>query len=132
VADDTPSWLEDMDAYMHPYERRVVDPDTGGEKGKKLAEYALIPVIPLQYVAEVYGFGATKYSDRNWEKGYAWSLSYSALQRHLNAFWDREDFDNESRLPHLAHAVFHCLALMEFMVTHPEKDDRPGGTNAQA
>lgn len=100
------------------------DPLTGGEKGAKLEAFALIPVEPLEEVARVYGYGATKYSLRNWEKGYDWSLSYSALQRHINEFWKGRDLDAESGLPHLAHAVFHCLAMMEWAKTHPEKDDR--------
>ena len=106
-------------------EVRLTDPDTGGQKGQKPEAYALIPVKPLAEVARVYGFGAEKYDSRNWEKGYAWSLSYSSLQRHINAFWGGEDTDPESGLPHLAHAVFHCLAMMEWVETHPEKDDRP-------
>lgn len=106
-------------------EERIVDPDTGGEKGQKDERYDLIPVEPLRQVARVYGMGSSKYSSRNWEKGYAWNLSYAALQRHINAFWGREDLDSESGLPHLAHAAFHVLALMEFTRTHPEKDNRP-------
>lgn len=105
-------------------EIRVTNPVTGGEKGSKPEQYAWIPTGPLAAVARVYGMGAQKYDKRNWEKGYDWSLSYSALQRHVNAFWGGQDNDPESGEPHLAHAVFHCLALMEWMVTHPELDDR--------
>ena len=105
-------------------EVRTVDPDTGGEKGAKLARFDLIPVGPLWALAEVYGYGCKKYSDRNWEKGYKWSLSYAALQRHLSMFWDGHELDAESGLPHLAHAAWHCMALMEWGETHPEKDDR--------
>lgn len=105
-------------------EERMKDPDTGAEKGRKDEEYAYLPVEPLASVARVYGMGAKKYTPRNWEAGYAWSLSYSALQRHANAFWGGEDLDPESNEPHLAHVVFHALALIEYMKTHPEKDDR--------
>ena len=110
-------------------EVRVIDPETGGQKGKKPEEYALIPVGPLAEVARVYGFGASKYTDRNWEKGVAWNLSYSALQRHVNAFWSGEDNDPESGLSHLSHAVFHCFAMMEYSKTHPEKDNRQKGNS---
>jgi hypothetical protein len=105
-------------------EERKKDPDTGGEKGVKLERYEFLPVSPLREVARVYGYGARKYADRNWERGYNWSWSYGALQRHVNAFWGGEELDPESGLPHLAHATFHLLALMEFGRTHPEKDDR--------
>lgn len=102
----------------------MTDPVTGGAKGAKPEAFALIPVKPLEAVARVYGFGATKYEDRNWERGYKWSLSYSALQRHLNAFWRGEEVDSESGEPHLAHAAFHILALMEYCETNRERDDR--------
>ena len=60
---------------------------TGGEKGVKLERFDLIPVGPLTELARLYGIGAKKYDDRNWEKGYEWSKSYAAMQRHANEFW---------------------------------------------
>lgn len=103
----------------------VTDPTTGGQKGQKRARYDLIPARALNQVAEQYGHGASKYADRNWERGYAWSLSYAAMQRHAWAFWSGEDNDPESGLSHLAAVVFHAFALMTFVETHPEGDDRP-------
>lgn len=98
---------------------------TGGEKGTKPERFDLIPVEPLTMLARQYGWGAEKYEDRNWEKGFEFSKSYAALQRHVNAFWAGEDTDPESGLPHLAAAAWHAFALMEFGTTHPEMDDRP-------
>lgn len=98
---------------------------TGGMKGSKLARYDLIPAGPLKRVAELYGKGAEKYADRNWELGYDWNLSFAALNRHLWQFWNGEDYDSETGAPHLASVVFHALALLEFMETHPEFDNRP-------
>ena len=103
---------------------------TGGEKGVKDARFDLLPPAPLHAVANHYGIGARKYEDRNWERGYEWSKSYGALQRHLNAFWSGEDIDEETGSPHLAAAAFHVLALMEFGRTHPEFDDRPATAKA--
>lgn len=109
---------------------------TGGEKGTKLARYDLIPTEPLRAVAEHFGFGARKYADRNWERGYEWSKSYAALQRHANAFWGGQDLDEcdlscpadcvtHTNTPHLAAVIFHAMALLEWNATHPEFDDRP-------
>ena len=109
-------------------EIRITNALTGGQKGSKAEAYAYIPVNPMAAVARVYGYGAQKYAARNWERGYDWSLSYSALQRHITSFWGGEDYDPETGEPHLAHAVFHCLALIEWMTTHPELDDRAKGT----
>lgn len=112
----------------HPFvadEVRLTNELTGGQKGDKPARYDLIPVRPLEQLARLYGRGAAKYAPRNWEKGYVWSLSYAACQRHLNAFWGGEDNDTETGCPHLASAIFHCMAMMEWGVTHPDLDDRP-------
>lgn len=103
---------------------RVVDPVTGGAKEQSIVRHDLMPSGPLSFVAAVFGYGATKYDVHNWRRGYPWSLSSAALMRHLHAWLDGEDVDEESGLPHLAHAVAHCLFLMEFDAIHPDGDDR--------
>ena len=103
----------------------MVDPNTGAQKGRKEERFDLIPPAALRTLARVYGRGSVKYADRNWEKGYDWSLSFGAMQRHAWAFWDGEDIDQDSGLPHLAAVAWHALALLTYMETHPEKDDRP-------
>lgn len=106
-------------------EIRVKDPTTGAEKGSKLARYDLIPAGPLRLLAEHYGRGARKYADRNWERGYRWSLSFAALQRHVWAFWGGENVDAETGSQHLVAVAWHALALLEFANTYPQGDDRP-------
>ena len=97
---------------------------TGGQKGVKLARYGLIPPEALALVAEHYGKGAEKYEVHNWRKGFEWSKSYDAMQRHLAAFWSGEDTDEETGSPHLAAVVFHALTLLTFATEHPDYDDR--------
>lgn len=109
---------------MSDGEVRVVDPQTGGAKGQKLARFDLIPAAALMHLAELYGKGAEKYEDRNWERGYRYGLSFGAMQRHLWAFWNGEYIDPESGLPHLAHAAWHCMTLMQFSEEHIGTDDR--------
>jgi hypothetical protein len=111
--------------YLYPLsEQRETDPVTGGEKGRKLEEYALIPPAPLAELARVYGFGAKKYEPNNWRKGYRWNLSISALYRHIEAWRQGETHDSESGLHHLAHAMFHLNTLMEFERLQLGTDDR--------
>lgn len=105
-------------------EVRVVDPDTGGEKGQKDAQLSALDPLPLLELAKVAGFGADKYERYNFAKGYAWHFSFDAMQRHLLQFWSGEDLDEESGLPHLAHAMWHCHALMTFMLRNRGTDDR--------
>jgi hypothetical protein len=104
-------------------EIRTVSP-TGGEKGVKPERFDLIPVEALSLVAQLYGKGAEKYDEHNWRRGYEWSKSYAALQRHSNAFWQGEDLDPEMGLPHMASVVFHALTLITFMQEQPNFDDR--------
>lgn len=66
---------------------------TGGEKGAKLAAFDQISPVVEQLVAEHFGKGARKYAAHNFRKGYAWSLSYSALRRHLADFWAGKEYD---------------------------------------
>lgn len=88
---------------------------TGGQKGVKEERYDLLPKEGLDAIARVFAFGATKYADHNWRKGYEWGKSYAALMRHLTAFWAGETHDPESGLPHLAHAGFHVLVLLTWL-----------------
>lgn len=77
---------------------------------------------------KVLQFGATKYGERNWEKGIHYSRLYSAAIRHLNAWFEGEDSDKETGLSHLAHATCCILFLLAFVVLNGEGyslDDRP-------
>lgn len=106
-------------------EQTITDPTTGGKKGKKQARFDLIPSGPLWELAELYGKGAEKYDERNWEKGYDWSLSFAAMMRHAWLFWMGEDLDPETGKHHLASVAWHCFAMQEWALTHPELDNRP-------
>jgi hypothetical protein len=106
-------------------EVRVTDPNTGGQKGSKQAVLGDFDPRALMEAAKVCGFGRKKYSRLNYLRGYDWSLSYDALQRHLHLFWDREELDQESQLHHLSHALWHCAALFSFAVRGLGNDDRP-------
>ena len=92
----------------------------------------LIPSQIIEGLASVYTWGCTgkqpPYPPRNWEKGISYTELYNACQRHLLAFWRREENDKESGLSHLWHAMWHCGALA-FYQLFPAKylkfDDRP-------
>lgn len=96
-----------------------------GRKEVKLARLDLIPARPLWLLSEVYGRGARKYEDRNWEKGVEYSKLYGALLRHVLKWWGGEELDPEDGQHHLASVAWHALALLELQDTHPELDDRP-------
>lgn len=97
---------------------------TGGQKGTKDERFDLIPAGALTTLARHYGIGARKYDDNQWRKGYEWSKSYAALQRHLNLWAGGQDIDEETGSPHLAAGAWHCFTLLTFADEHPDFDDR--------
>jgi hypothetical protein len=68
--------------------------------------------------------GATKYGPHNYRLGYEVSKSLDALYRHVLEFQEGVDVDEESGLPPLAHAAWHCLNIIQTLHDHPEFDDR--------
>lgn len=97
---------------------------TGGEKGQKLAQVGSIDPVSILRLAEVSGFGAQKYARMNFMRGYDWSLSFDAAMRHMLLFWAGQDLDEESGLPHVAHAAWHMMALNSFRERGLGTDDR--------
>jgi hypothetical protein len=106
-------------------EVRIKNEETGGEKGRKPQRMELLPWDALLEVSALYAAGAEKYEDNNWRRGYDWSLSFGAAQRHLSQFWMGEDVDEETGCHHLTSAAFHILGLIVFKNEYPELDDRP-------
>ena len=94
--------------------------------GKK-PRYDLLPPELLEETAQVLAFGAQKYSDNNWAKGASWSRYFSAMMRHMWAWWRGEDNDPETGYSHLAHAACCLGFLMAYQRRVIGKDDRLKG-----
>ena len=82
----------------------------------------LIPPQSIIEVGKVFTFGANKHGNYSWMDGIPYGESYAACMRHLMAFQLGRDFDTESGLPNIAHAIARLMMLLE---TLPEWDDRP-------
>ena len=68
----------------------------------------------LWSVGEVGTFGANKYTDSGWMSvENAQSRYMDALFRHILKYKMGEKVDSDSGLPHLAHAAWNILALIE-------------------
>lgn len=110
-----PIWPEDTP----DLKVEVVKYDTG-----KLP-YHLVPPELLEGMCSVLDFGARKYTPRNWELGMDWSRPFSALMRHMWAWWRGESVDPETGMSHLWHAGC-CIA---FLIAYEQRgvgtDDRP-------
>lgn len=102
--------------------------DVGGTKydtGK--ARLELLSPLWLTGVARVLTFGAKKYDDHNWRKGFKQSRVLGAALRHIIAYIGGEDLDPETGLSHLYHASCCLMFASELRVTRPDLDDRYKG-----
>lgn len=86
-------------------------------------------VIPPNVVAEV-GLalleGALKYGSYNYRAiGVRTSTYIDALNRHISAFWNGEDTDPESGLPHIIKAIACLVVLRDSQAYGNVTDDRP-------
>ncbi len=77
--------------------------------------------------------GALKYGRSNFRAiGVRASIYYDAARRHLNAWFEGEDTDPDSGLPHLSHALACLAILVDAEAAGKLNDDRmaPGGYRA--
>ena len=88
-------------------------------------DFSLIPLCTLEDEARVWAYGEKKYAAWNWAKGMDWSVPFACAMRHLSKWQAGEENDEESGLPHLAHAMCNLRMLTLYAKTYPEGDDRP-------
>lgn len=91
-----------------------------------------VPPVALLEVGRVMANGASKYGLMNWRAlPVSSSVYYDAAMRHLMAWWDGQDIDIESGLPHLAHVAANMCILLDAASGPWLVDDRPiaGFTN---
>ncbi len=92
-------------------------------KGKLL--YELVNPKAHADMVNVLTVGANKYFPRNWENGFSWCSVLASLKRHITAFEDGEDYDQETGLLHISHAACNVHFLNSFYYIFPQGDDRP-------
>lgn len=85
----------------------------------------LVPTALIEEVGKVLTFGANKYGDNNWRNSMIWSKPLASAKRHLTAFENGIDFDEESGLLHLSHLACNIGFLLDYYKTYPQGDDRP-------
>lgn len=106
-------------------QRETVWPEEGRKDDGGKAPYHLLAPEFLDATAQVLKFGAEKYSERNWEKGMNWSRPFSAMMRHMWAWWRGEHADPETGMSHLWHAACCVMFLIAYEARTAGKDDRP-------
>jgi hypothetical protein len=89
-----------------------------------------IPMHLFPETARVYGAlglldGMLKYGRANWrEIGVRASIYYDAACRHLDAWFEGEELDPDSGLPHLCHAIACLAIIIDAKEAGKLKDDR--------
>lgn len=106
-------------------QRETVWPEEGRKDDGGKAPYHLLAPEFLDATAQVLKFGAEKYAERNWEKGMNWSRPFSAMMRHMWAWWRGERADPETSMSHLWHAACCVMFLIAYEARTTGKDDRP-------
>ena len=103
----------------------TVWPEEGTKDDGGKVPYHLIAPELMDGVGQILDFGAQKYAPRNWEKGMDWSRPFSALMRHMWAWWRGECADPETGKSHLWHAACCLMFLMAYEARKTGTDDRP-------
>lgn len=80
--------------------------------GDKL-RYDLVPPSAIEALAAVLTFGARKYKPNNWKNCQEPERYLAAMLRHIEAYRAGEEFDKDSGMPHLAHAMTNLAFLIE-------------------
>ncbi len=123
-----------------------VDTGTAGSKKHvKPFRFDLIPPRPLQWLAQHFWRGSTKYDERNWEHGQEFSIYYRSAMSHLLKWWDGKNYDDdpcwddldiEQPQPHeIDAAIWQLVCLRETIARVDEDylplvlDDRPNPTS---
>lgn len=103
-----------------------VGSDPKGAIGATKAPMWLLPPVALRAISWVHGLGNAKYGPWNWRKTRVCASTYiSAIHRHLAAWHEREDNDEESGQSHLAHIGACVNILLDAMHHNKLDDDRP-------
>ena len=94
--------------------------------GIKRVPFSTIPVIPIAEVGLAMLEGSLKYGRHNYRAiGVRSSVYYDAAMRHLTRWWEGEDIDPDSGLPHIVKCLASLIVLRDAEVNGKLTDDRP-------
>lgn len=107
-------------AWTYPPEEDIKKEGVKDFKGK--LRWSLLPFEALEGCIRVLMYGAmTKYAPDNWKKVEPQGVYIDATMRHLIAYLEGEEFDEETEESHLAHILCDILFL-EYNRLHRNKD----------
>lgn len=87
-------------------------------------QWSLVDFKSLEGMVKILEFGAEKYGASNWKKGLKTTEVCESLMRHLFAYLDGEDNDQESGMRHIDHVLCNAMFLSYMDSNKPEFDTR--------
>jgi hypothetical protein len=94
--------------------------------GSRKAPMSTLPAGVLAEIGVAMMEGKAKYGAFNYRiAGIRSSVYYDALQRHIMAWWEGEDIDPASGLPHVVKALSTLVVLRDAQRNGMVNDDRP-------
>jgi len=85
---------------------------------------ALVPVEAILGAARGLTYGKNKYGADNFRAGIEYRRLVSSLMRHLLAWMNNEDIDEESQLHHIDLVLSNASMLRWMIENRPDLDDR--------
>lgn len=92
--------------------------------------FDLIPPEFMEALAAHYAAGATKYADRNWERGMRWGECFRCIMSHAWKWWLGEKYDVDPKMPdgykahHMIAVVWNAIACYTYETRKIGVDDR--------
>lgn len=77
----------------------------------------LIPPSAIDAMGRAFTYGAEKYADYDWAKGFDWEVLIGSASRHFNDFRKGNDIDEESGL----HQLDLLMANIAMLIAHVEE-----------
>lgn len=87
-------------------------------------QWSLVDFKSFEDMVRVLEFGAQKYDPFNWKKGLTTRSICESTLRHLYAFLDGQDTDEESGISHIGHMQCNLMFLAYMMREKKEFDNR--------
>lgn len=127
--------LDSLPAFLRtPEPPKGLNPKTAMGR-RKVPMLSVVPPAALAYLGMAMRYGAheapradggTGYGPYNWRDQPVEASTYvDAAMRHLAEFWDGQDTDPKSLVPHLAHAMASIGILVDAIENGTCADDRP-------
>ncbi len=111
VGDDV-GFMLDNQVIFGPAPSVKLGPNPKQAYGDKKVAMHYVPPALLIYAALAFKEGVRKYGAYNWRSTRVEAMTYiGAVMRHVSAYLDGEDIDEESGKPHLALAIA-CLGIL--------------------